>query len=108
MMSTQLQEAVRRLASSSLDQTAYLESAGTAPSADELALEFSDALLLEQSSLVEPLRSLAVRLDEQLGSMSGPGTADLWTTEALHRAEEWVRVRELATRILIAVGENLG
>ena len=39
-------------------------------------------------------------LDEALAEMSGKEHAELWTTAALHRAPEWVRIRELATAAL--------
>jgi len=104
MISSQLREAVGRLAWSAADQVVYLERAGTAPSADELALEFSDALLIEREVLDEPVRSLAILLDRHLEQMSGPRAAALWTTEALHSAPEWALARDIATRILAAAG----
>lgn len=70
---------------------------------DELALEYSDlVLLLDQhrndlgigSELANDLR----RLDELLDSMSGAQNAVLWSPVALRESCDWKRVRELARK----------
>ena len=99
-LSLNLLQAVRRLAASPEGQQAYLRQLGTAPSTDELALEFSDALMLEKGLLDDVVRAAAVQLDEQLAGMSGPQHEELWTLAALHTSEEWARVRELAAETL--------
>ena len=99
-LSPQFLEAVQRLAASPEEQQAYLRQLGTAPSADELALEFSDALMLEKGLLDDAVRAAAVQLDEQLAGMGGPQHEELWTVAALHTSEEWRRVRELAAETL--------
>lgn len=99
-MSAQLRQAVQRLAAPAVEQEAFLRELGTAPSADELALEFSDALMVEKGALEDAVRSAAVQLDEHLTALSGPQNASVWTVAALHAAPEWARVRELAAETL--------
>jgi hypothetical protein len=99
-MKEQLREALVRLRSSAKDQEAYLRQLGTAPSADELALEFSDALGVLEGQLDEPAFAAASRLDRYLEDMSGSEHAELWTINALHAAPEWAHVRELAEEAL--------
>ena len=67
---------------------------------DELALEFSDAFIVEERFLDDAVRSVAAQLDWQLEEMSGAQHRDLWTVEALKVSEEWARVRKLAAEIL--------
>jgi len=99
-MTQQFREVVLRLASSADEQRAYLRKLGTAPLADELALEFSDLLPVVQDTLDESARRVARRLDEYLVGFSGEANAELWTVDALERAPEWTRVRDLANELL--------
>lgn len=99
-MSLKLRNAVERLAASPQEQEAYLRRLGTAPSADELALEFSDSLIVEQNNLDEPARHSALLLDQYLTKISGSEKAELWTVKALYGSSEWAHVRQLATDVL--------
>jgi hypothetical protein len=108
MMSMEFRQTVERLAASAQEQEAYLRRLGTAPSADELALEFSDAFLVEQRNLDESARNAALVLDQYLSELSRPEKAELWTIGALYGASEWARVRELATALLQHIGERSG
>lgn len=99
-MSLEFRKTVERLAASAQEQEAYLRRLGTAPSADELALEFSDVLMVERENLDEATRKAALILDRHLTEFSGPEKAELWTVAALHEAFEWARVRQLATEVL--------
>lgn len=92
--------AIKRLAAPADEQENYLRQLGTAPLADELALEFSDALGYQHGVLTPVALATARELDAQLTTMSGEHNASLWTLDALHTASEWNRVRELAKRAL--------
>jgi|SRR5919106_1618263 hypothetical protein len=73
--------------------------------ADELALDFDDALLMFRQanpSLTTDQDAELKALDALLGQMSGTANAHLWTPRALHTASEWVRVRERAQATLRA------
>lgn len=96
------------MAASADEQEALLRRLGTAPCADELALVFSDALHVVVHQLPEPVRRSALELDRYLDAISGNENAELWTVEALHREPAWVRVRQLATRALVLLGEDDG
>lgn len=93
------------LALSAAQQEAWLASLDIQVPVDELALEFEDGhLLLPQWTAAGWLPPEAVpafaAVDAALDAMSGSENAHLWTTEALHRAREWERVRELAAVVL--------
>jgi hypothetical protein len=105
-MTEQFQQALQRLASSAQEQESYLVKLGTAPSADELALEYSDALELVQADLDETVRGAARQLDRYLEEISGREHAELWTVAALHVAPEWMHVRELASSVLELLGSD--
>lgn len=95
------------LALSAAQQEAWLASLGPA-SVDELALEYGERhLLLPQWTQAGWLPSEAVpafdAVDAALSAMSGAENAHLWTAEALHRAQEWAHVRELAAQVLQAL-----
>lgn len=94
-------EALRRLASSAEEQEQYLSELRTAPSADELALEFSDAFLVVQDELDANARRAGLDLDAYLETMSGTDNSTKWTVLALRRAPEWRIVRDLANRALL-------
>ncbi|MGW6444825.1 hypothetical protein [Lentzea sp. NPDC055074] len=88
---------VRRLAMPAEAQRSYLESIGTAPSADELALEFDDVLHHLRGLDAEAV-ALAERIDALLDTMSGP--SPVWRVDALACSPQWASVRELATELL--------
>ncbi|MET9632101.1 hypothetical protein ABZX92_32035 [Lentzea sp. NPDC006480] len=93
---TGLREAVSWLAAPAEEQLAYLKSIGTAPSADELALEFDDVKHLCPD---EPAAAaLTGRIDALLDAMSGPGP--VWHTDSLATSPQWAEVRRLAADLL--------
>ena len=93
---TTFYDAVHRLAKPASQQAEYLKSIGTAPSTDELALEFDD---LRHKCPTEPAAvALTERIDALLEAMSGPGP--LWHTDSLATAPEWAEVRALAADLL--------
>jgi hypothetical protein len=96
----ELVRVLRNLSAAPDAQQLYLEQLGTAPQADELALEFSDVLGLYMRRVSPLLQDQLRELDQLLESMSGPVNAGLWTTEALHRSSQWADVRLRAARIL--------
>jgi hypothetical protein len=75
--------------------------------ADELALDFDDALS-GTDGRGDPLspaqRSSLARVDEALTRMSGGANSALWTAVALRSAPEWADVRVLAADALRALG----
>lgn len=89
--------AVRRLALPAAAQGDYLKSIGTAPSADELALEFDDHRH-RCTDFAPGAIALIDRIDTLLDDMSGPGP--LWHVDALAEAPEWAELRVLATELL--------
>jgi hypothetical protein len=106
MTTVEFRTTVERLAAPAQEQESYLRRLGTAPSADELALEFSDAFVVEREGLYEPVREAALLLDMYLTDISGPQKADLWTVAALYGAMEWARVRQLAGDVLRRMDEH--
>jgi len=105
-VSNQLRESVQRLASTAREQQEYLRRLGTTPSADELALEFSDALMVAKKDLSNEANDSAIRLDEYLSEISGAEHASLWTESALADSPEWRRVRQLAAALLRCLDEQ--
>jgi hypothetical protein len=93
-----LVSALERLAMPADSQIRYLTALGVAPCADELALEFDDALPGAPLSPAEKAHLSA--LDRYLSRMSGPSHASLWTTGALVTSAEWIEVRRLARQAL--------
>ncbi|MGZ3140624.1 hypothetical protein ACVDFE_01190 [Lentzea chajnantorensis] len=85
----------RRLALPASAQRAHLESIGTAPSTDELALEFDDV----RRHPVPPAAGPFVdRIDTLLETMSGPGP--VWHVTSLPTAAQWAELRLLAAELL--------
>lgn len=76
--------------------------------ADELALDFADALLVAndcpQLRLTAAQRDALARLDQHLDGMSGAANAQLWTEHAVRSRPEWDAVRALARDVLAALG----
>lgn len=106
VMAEQFRASVERLSAPAHEQQAYLERLGTAPSADELGLEFDDAYAAIRPTLPERLADVAARLDRYLASLSDDENTELWTVAALASAPEWQRVRELAKELLSAMNEE--
>ena len=77
--------------------------------ADELALDFDDALRLSldcpQVELRPAQREALLKVDLHLTTMSGRENAHLWTEAALHERAEWAQVRELAAQALQELGQ---
>jgi hypothetical protein len=99
-----LVSALERLAMPAEAQVRYLTAKGVAPTADELALEFEDALA--GAAISDPERSELGQLDRYLSSISGRQFASLWTSQALGASPEWAEIRRLALRALRAMGER--
>ncbi|MCX2952129.1 hypothetical protein [Lentzea sp. NEAU-D7] len=99
-----LVDPVRRLAMPAEAQRAYLEAIGTAPSADELALEFDDVLPRLMSLDAEAV-ALAERIDALLEAMSGPGP--VWHVDALAGSPRWASLRALAAELLRLLPSDL-
>ncbi|MBI2374518.1 MAG: hypothetical protein HYV07_11035 [Deltaproteobacteria bacterium] len=105
-MMDQFRETLLHLAATASEQEAYLRTLGTAPSTDELALEFSDAFGVVEEQLDENERRISTRLDRYLEGMSGSDHVQLWTIDALHSAREWACVRKLADEVLRVIGNG--
>jgi hypothetical protein len=91
-----LRSTVERLAASADDQARYLEELGTAPAADELALEFEDQYIRVRDEGRPALTLLA----DALAAFGGQDNAALWSLDGLREAPEWDRVRDLARAVL--------
>jgi hypothetical protein len=101
----ELLRAVGRLALAPEAQIAYLSSIGTAPSADELGLEFHESLtcvdLIRARGWLTALEaSMLEVLDTKLERMCRPGRESLWDVEALSTADEWKEIRQRAQEFL--------
>ena len=76
--------------------------------ADELALDFGDALLLVRHNRAAEIDSgqaaALAALDELFARMSGPARPELWTEDAVRSRPERVEVRALAAAALAAFG----
>ena len=97
---SEFRRVVENLSSSAERQASYLEALGTAPSSDELAIEFDDAYRTVIAQLSGRASQLAEELNEMLESMSGEASGHLWTIESLHGEEKWTKVRQLAGTLL--------
>ena len=75
--------------------------------ADELALDFDEHYRDLPSFLSIFTREQAQRIEElnaALDAASGPEHGELWTMEALDHSSEWQCCRELARRVIEAMG----
>ncbi|KJK48095.1 hypothetical protein UK23_18095 [Lentzea aerocolonigenes] len=97
---TGFRDAVHHLAMPASQQVEYLRSIGTAPSADELALEFDDVKHLCPDD--PAAMTLSERIDALLEAMSGPGP--VWHTDSLATSAQWAEVRTLAADLLHLLG----
>lgn len=100
-------KAVSRLALAADAQIAHLHERGLLSSADELALDLHDGVVLlpqfvASGWLTPDDASTITMLDEMLERMSGSENQALWTVEALKEASEWEEVRRRAQRVLAA------
>jgi hypothetical protein len=91
-----------------LAQPMHLSRLGVHGSADELALEFHDSVLLlgqlvDDGLLDEQDAEAVLAVDRKLNEMSGGKNRVLWTAEALGREECWSEVRRLASLALKAL-----
>ena len=94
---------IERLAEGPGDQRAYLSHLGTPGLADELALEFDDALrpVRHQLDVLGVPASVVAKidaLDDALSAMSGAEREWLWRPRALD-GPEWRNVRQMAAEI---------
>lgn len=99
-----LLRAVARLALPPEDQAVYLRDLRTAPSTDELALEFDYGYqMVNQFVRAGWLTSTEVGILQEINAlltkMSGHANAPLWTVDAL-TGPEWAKVRDLARRYI--------
>jgi hypothetical protein len=101
----ELKRILEILASNPEHQIQYLEDLGVAPLADELGLEFDDAVNLP-SELPAEVGDVLSMLDNKLSTMSGGDKSHLWQTQALSSAEEWQEVRQLAMEALTLLEES--
>ena len=97
--------ALEHLAAPPSMQRAHLEKLGTAPSVDDLVLEFDDVVVLVphmvDASLLTNGQATAIQdVDSKLKTMSKTKNPDLWRIDALDHSREWEEVRELARRAL--------
>lgn len=97
----QIEKSLEVLASSAADQVMHLERLGSAPSADELALELDDFVVMLPAAVsdgvVSDEQSAAVRrVSDFTASFSGRENAALWHVDQLRSAWQWNEVRRLA------------
>jgi hypothetical protein len=86
-------------------QRRYLQGLGISGLVDELVLEFDDAFkpvapILDELGLSQPARESVRALDEWLVFMSASSPDEVWLWDALDNADEWTRIRDLATQAL--------
>lgn len=99
-----LRRTIGVLASPADAQVHYLQALGTAPSLDELALEFDDAFgplrhVMDDVGLSHTARERVADLDRVLTSMSDSGDVALWRLSAL-TDPRWDHVRRLSREVL--------
>lgn len=104
-------EALEHLAAPAPEQVAYLRKLGSAPCADELALELNDEVVMVPQFVGEGLLShrqaeLVQAVDEKLDEMSGMHQAHLWDEDALLGRPEWEEVRRLAAAALAELDKH--
>ena len=105
-MVEKLVTSLRALAASSEAQLARFPE--VACKANELALDFADALLMvsdcPQVLLTGRQRQTLQRIDDQLLRMSGEANVHLWLDSALGDSDEWAAVRQMAVEALMELG----
>ena len=104
----QILAAITRLAAPAAQQAEFLRAIGTYPSADELALEFSDLVksksrLRTECSITDEAFQLIDDLDRKLNAFSGEQHSAEWDASALEPSSNWAEVRRLAMRALDAM-----
>lgn len=98
---------LRRLALPAIQQKEYLFDLGTAPSADELALEFDDAYLLFTNNIENRGNGIDDRIvlekikeiNSILNQMSNLDDPDIWNVKSLNNTW-WNKIRLLASEVL--------
>ena len=105
----QLIAALTRLALPASEQARYLKEIGTAPSADELALELDDFVPMLPTAVrdgaVSESQAVAIKnVSDYVDSFSGPENAPLWEMSELYRAPQWEELRRLASTALKLLG----
>lgn len=99
---TLLRQSLQHLAWSAAEQREYLTSLGVAPSIDELALEFDDAIgpvkaVMADRDFPDDLRAVLTRIDSILDEVSKPpASATTWGWADLDRDYPWRELRRLA------------
>lgn len=97
----QLTAALVRLALPASAQASYLERLGTAPLADELALEFGDFVPMLPKAVrdgaISESQAEAIRdVSGYIESFSTSENAGLWEISGLYTAPQWDELRRLA------------
>jgi hypothetical protein len=75
---------------------------------DEIALSLEDVLVIGPLTGVveEPVVSMVLAIDSVFEAMSGDGTEDNWTAEAVRSSVAWAAQRERARAVLRVLGEE--
>lgn len=77
--------------------------------ADELALDYSDALGVAENfrdRFSQEIWSALAGIDRTLSAMSGPDNAELWTDDAVITNQRWEQVRDAARSVLAMLGDD--
>ena len=101
----QIEKSLEILASSAADQQKYLEGLGSAPSADELALELEDFVVMlpaavRDGALSEEQAAVIRQVSDFTASFSGRENVALWRVDQLGSTWQWSEVRRLARAAL--------
>ncbi|MBB2968522.1 hypothetical protein [Leifsonia aquatica] len=105
-----LMASVRALAANPTVQLESLASMGPGAGGDELTIEFDrlfrPAVALLSSSPRDRAYMLRLAdLDDWLASLRNRSDPSLWTAEAIARSDEWTKLRELASAVLLERGD---
>lgn len=108
---TELVACLQHLAAAPEVQVEYLIRIGVYPSADELALELHELAMTLRGRVTAGELSFAEktaveRLDREIESFSGHENASLWTVDALASADQWKRIRAMASECLGVLGDT--
>jgi len=106
----QLRSALELLAADPKAQMDHLEALGTAPSLDELALEFEDVRelvpgLVRQGKVPQELEQVVAKLDARIQEMGEH--PELWRGEAIDRPQ-WQSIRALGKQAVLFVEQREG
>jgi len=94
------------LASSPDDQLLFLKRVGIPGCIDDLALEFSDRVVVakqkyEEGEINERQYNLMIEIDKKLDAISGKENAYFWEEDGLRNSKEWEEIRKLSKDCLI-------